>query len=102
MFLQWVGSWQYQPPNLGDQDFLSGLIPLAFSVPTPLLHGNKICNPRQERLQCAISWNQLNPAFFYKSSPLLSQPGLGTAMAELIHLCNKKIEFCALVNFALY
>jgi hypothetical protein len=62
MFLWWVGSWPTAPtPNLGDQDFLSGLSPLAFGVPTPLLQGNKICNPRQGSLQFAIIRSQPNP-----------------------------------------
>jgi hypothetical protein len=65
MFLWWVGSRPTTPtPNLGDQDFLSGLSPLAFGVPTPLLQGNKICNPRQGPLQGAISRSQPNPGFF--------------------------------------
>jgi hypothetical protein len=71
---------------MGDQDFLSGLSPLAFGVPTPLLQGNKICNPRQGPLQGAISRNQPNPGFFPRLlllSLILSQPGLGRAMAEL-------------------
>jgi hypothetical protein len=73
-------------PNLGDQDFLSGLSPLVFGVPTPLLRGNKICNPRQGPLQGAISRSQQNPVFFSRLlllPLLLSQPGLGPAMAEL-------------------
>jgi hypothetical protein len=58
--LWWVGSQPTAPtPNLGDQDFLSGLSPLAFGVPTPLLQGN----PRQGPLQGAISRSQLNPGF---------------------------------------
>jgi hypothetical protein len=40
--------YHINPPTLGDQDFLPGLIPLAFSVLTPLLQGNKICNHRQD------------------------------------------------------
>jgi hypothetical protein len=66
MFWWWVGSWPTAPtPNLGDQDFLSGLYPLAFGVPTPLLQGNKICNPTQGPLQAAISRSQPNPVFFF-------------------------------------
>jgi hypothetical protein len=58
MFLWWVGSRPTAPtPNPGDQDFLSGLTPLAFGVPTPLLQGNKICNPRQGPLQGAVSFH---------------------------------------------
>jgi hypothetical protein len=91
MFLWWVGSRPTAPtPNLGDQDFLSGLSPLAFSVPTPLLQGNKICNPRQGPLQGAISRSQPTPGFFSRLlllPLLLSQPGLGPAMAELFELC---------------
>jgi hypothetical protein len=52
--------------NLGDQDFLSGLSLLAFGVPTPLLQGNKICNPRQGPLQSAISRSQPNSGFFFE------------------------------------
>jgi hypothetical protein len=60
MFLWWVGSRPTAPtPNLGHQDFLSGLSLLDFGVPTPLLQGNKICNPRQGPLQGAISRRQL-------------------------------------------
>jgi hypothetical protein len=72
-------------PQPGDQDFLLGLAPLAFGVPTPLLQGNKICNPRQGPLHGAISQSQPNPVFFSEvvAPPLLlSQPGLGPAMAE--------------------
>jgi hypothetical protein len=65
VFFWWVGSRPTAPtPNLGDRDFLSGLSPLAFGVPTPLLQGNKICNPRQGPLQVAISLSQPNPGFF--------------------------------------
>jgi hypothetical protein len=83
-----VGSRPTAPtPNLGDQDFLSGLSPLAFGVPTPLLQGNKICSPRQGPLQGAISRSQPNPVFFFSRllllPLLLSQPGLGPAVAEL-------------------
>jgi hypothetical protein len=73
-------------PILGDQDFLSGLSPLAFGVPTPLLQGNKICNPRHGPLQSAISRSQPNPGFFSRLlllPLLLSQPGLGPAITEL-------------------
>jgi hypothetical protein len=53
MFLWWVGSRITAPtPNLGDQDFLSVLSPLAFGVPTPFLQGNKICNPRRALTGC--------------------------------------------------
>jgi hypothetical protein len=86
MYLWWVGSRPTAPtPKLEDQDFLSGLYPLAFGVTTPLLQGNKICNPRQGPLQGAISRSQLNPGFFSRLlllPLLLSQPGLGPAMAE--------------------
>jgi hypothetical protein len=86
MFLWWVGIRPTAPtPNLGDQDFLSGLSPLAFSVLTPLLQGNKICNPRQGPLQGAISRSQPNPGFFTRLlllPLLLSQPDLGPAMVE--------------------
>jgi hypothetical protein len=74
-------------PQPGDQDFLSGLSPLAFGVPTPHLQGNKICNPRQGPLQGAISRSQPNPGFFSRLlllPLLLSQPDLGPAMAELL------------------
>jgi hypothetical protein len=88
MFLWWVGSRPTAPtPNLGDQDFLSGLSPLAFRVPTPLLQGNKIRNLRQGPLQGAISRSQPNPVFFsglLLLPLLLSEPGLGPAMAELL------------------
>jgi hypothetical protein len=60
----WGAGPLHQPPTLGDQDFLSGLSPLAFGVPTPPLQGNKICNPRQGSLQGAISRSQPNPGFF--------------------------------------
>jgi hypothetical protein len=57
-----VGSRPTAPtPNLGDQDFLSGLSPLAFVVPTPLFQGNRICNPRQGPFQGAISRSQTKP-----------------------------------------
>jgi hypothetical protein len=86
MYLWWVGSRPTAPtPNLGDQDFLSGLSPLDFDVPTPLLQGNKICNPRQGPLQGAISRSQPDPGFFSRLlllALLLSHPGLGPAMAE--------------------
>jgi hypothetical protein len=60
------GELAHRIPQPGGQDFLSGLTPLAFGVPTPLLQGNKICNPRQELLQGAISRSQPNPVFFYE------------------------------------
>jgi hypothetical protein len=63
----------------GRPGFLSGLTPLIFSVPTPLLPGSKICNPRQGPLQGAISRSQLNPVFTRLLLP--PQPGFGTAMA---------------------
>jgi hypothetical protein len=67
-------------PQPGDQDFLSGLPPLAFGVPTPLLQGNKICNPTQGPLQGAISRSQPNPVFFFgvvTSPPPPFSAGLG-------------------------
>jgi hypothetical protein len=82
VFLWWVGSRPTAPtPNLGDQDFLSGLSPLAFGIPTPLLQSNKICNPRQGLLQGAISRSQLNPVFFFEvvtPPPPPFSTGLGT------------------------
>jgi hypothetical protein len=80
-----VESWPTAPTtNLGDQDFLSGLSSLAFGVLTPLLQGNKICNPRQGPLQGAITRSQPNPGLFSRLLLLPlhpSQPGLGPAMA---------------------
>jgi hypothetical protein len=75
------------PQPGGPGFFLSGLSPLAFGVPTPLLQGNKICNPSQGPLQGAISRSQPDHVFFFSRllllPLLLSQPGLGPAMAEL-------------------
>jgi hypothetical protein len=83
-----VGSRPTAPtPKLGDQDFLSGLSPLAFGVTTPLLQGNKICNPRQGPLQGAISRGQLNPVFFFEAvTPLPPHfsTGLGTGYGGVI------------------
>jgi hypothetical protein len=67
----------HQPPTWGTRIFCQGYLPLAFGVPTPLLQGNKFCNPRQV------------PLHFLRLlllALLLSQPGLGPAMAELVLL----------------
>jgi hypothetical protein len=93
-----VGSRPTAPTsNLGDQDFLSGLSPLAFGVPTPLLQGNKICNPRQGPLQSAISQSQPNPGFFEVVTPRPPpfSTGLGTGygrdpLYSLIYLVHTK------------
>jgi hypothetical protein len=91
-----VGSWLTAPtPNLGDQDFLSGLSPLAFGVPTPLLQGNKICNPRQGPLQGAVSRSQPNPGFFFEvvtPPPPPFSTGLGTGYSGVRHLVNHNIS----------
>jgi hypothetical protein len=67
-------------PNLGDQDFLSRLSPLAFGVPTPLLQGNKICNPRQGPFR-VLSAGASRTLFFFEVVTPLPPPfstGLGT------------------------
>jgi hypothetical protein len=94
-------------PQPGDQDFLSGLFPLAFGVPTPLLQGNKICNPRQGPLQgyqpepaepwffwgCYSSpssflnwaWDQLWRSFFLNSVLKIRDPHMPIKMSSSLH-----------------
>jgi hypothetical protein len=75
-FFKWAGDWPTaSTPSLGDQDFLSGLTHLGFSVPKPLLQG-KISNSRQGPIQDATAG-----AFFYEvvtPFPLPFSTGLGT------------------------
>jgi hypothetical protein len=66
-------------PQLGGPGFSVRVISLG--VPTPLLQGNKICNPRQGPLQGAISRSQPNPVFFFEvvTPPPPFSTGLGTS-----------------------
>jgi hypothetical protein len=91
--------------NLGDQDFLSGLSPLAFGVSTPLLQGNKICNPRQGPLQGAICRSQPNPVFFFEvvtPSPPPFSTGLGTGYGGVIFLNSVSNKTIFVTSFSVH
>jgi hypothetical protein len=92
-FIRFGDGW-----GAGDHDFLWGLTLLAFSVLTPLLQGNKICNPRHGPLLGTIGQSQPNPGFLrgcYPHPPPFST-GLwtsygGVTFQVVLWICHDRV-----------